>query len=114
VTAAERWLRERLSDAPPRLLESMLAALPPEAPSVPDALAEGALRLYEAVGRGPGGREDALPLLSADALLTHAFQAQAESDPAGVAELAARWGGAGRLGELAARLAESISYPTRT
>lgn len=100
---AERWVRERLADAPPALLDAMAAALPEDAP-VPDALAEGALRLLERVARGSGGREDALPLLAADALLTHAFQAQAEADPAGVAALAARWGGAGRLGELASRL----------
>jgi hypothetical protein len=114
MTAAERWVRERLPDAPPRLVETMLAALPAEAPSVAVALAEGALRLYEAVVRGGGGREDALPLLSADALLTHAFQAQAESDPAGVAELAARWGGDGRLGALAASLAASTPHPRPT
>lgn len=103
MTPAERWVRERLADAPPRLLEVMAEALPPEAPSVPDALAEGALRLYAGVVESPGAREDALPLLAADALLTHAFQALAETDPGGAAAFAARWGGAGRLGELAAR-----------
>lgn len=107
MTAAEGWVRERLSDAPPRLLEVMLGALPAEGGPVPDALAAGALRLYDAVARGSGGREDALPLLAADALLTHAFQAQGESDPAGVAALAERWGAAGRLGELSARLVPS-------
>jgi hypothetical protein len=78
----------------------MIGALPAAAASVPDALADAALRLYAEVARGDGSREDALPLLAADALLTHAFQAQAELNPAGVAELASRWGGAGRLGEL--------------
>jgi hypothetical protein len=39
---------------------------------------------------GRGGREDALALLAADALLTHALEAQAELDPDGVAEFAAR------------------------
>ncbi|HEX2090979.1 MAG TPA: hypothetical protein VHG28_01205 [Longimicrobiaceae bacterium] len=104
MTPAERWLRERLADAPPHLLDTMAGVLPAEAPTVPDALAEGALRLLESVAHGSGGREDALPLLAADALLTHALQAQAESDPAGIAALAGRWGGAGRLGELAARV----------
>jgi hypothetical protein len=112
VTPADRWIRERLTDAPPSLLDAMAGALPAEAPSVPEALADGALRLLEAVARGGGGREDALPLLAADALLTHAFQAQAEADPAGVAALAARWGAAGRLGETAARLpADSLRTP---
>jgi len=108
MSAAERWLRERLPSAPPRLLEAMTAALP-DAPAaepdggetcVPDALAEGALRLYQQVLGGSGGRDDALPLLAADALLTHALQAQAELDPEGVAAFAARWGGAVRLGDL--------------
>lgn len=100
MTPAERWVRERLADAPPRLLEVMAGALPREAPSVPDALAEGALRLYAGVVERSGGREDALPLLAADALLTHAFQARAEADPDGLEDFAGRWGGAGRLGEL--------------
>ncbi len=104
MTPAEGWIRERLADAPPALLDAMAAALPDDAPSVPDALAGGAAALLETVARGSGGREDALPLLAADALLTHAFQAQAEADPAGVAALAARWGAAGRLGELGVRL----------
>jgi hypothetical protein len=98
VTPAEQWLRERLPAAPSRLLEAMIAALPASATSVPDALAEGALTLYAEVLRGTGCREDALPLLAADALLTHTFQ---ELDPAGIPELARRCGGAGRLGELA-------------
>jgi hypothetical protein len=108
VSPAERWLRSHLADAPPRLLETMLAALPSagsvddgDAP-VADALAEGALALYRAVIAGSGGREDALPLLAADALMTHALEAQAEADPEGIAAFADRWGAAGRLGELAA------------
>lgn len=99
MSEAARWLRERVPNAP-RLLEAMLSALPSNAASVPDALSEGALTLYEQVMQGTGGREDALPLLAADALLTHAFQAQAELDPAGISELARRCGGAGWLGEL--------------
>lgn len=102
MTPAERWVRERLADAPPRLLEAMVGALPAKAPTVADALAAGAVRLLESVLHGTGGREDAFPLLAADALLTHAFQAQAEEDPAGIAALSERWGAAGRLGELAA------------
>lgn len=111
MSPAEGWIRERLADAPPALLDAMAAALPADAPSVPDALAGGAAALLERVARGSGGREDALPLLAADALLTHAFQAQAEADPAGVAALAARWGGTGRLGELAARLPDPAPRP---
>lgn len=102
MSEAERWLRARLPDAPSELLEAMAAALPPEGGgSVADALAAAALSLYAGLLHGSGGREDALPLLAADALLTHALEAQAEVDADGVAGLAARWGGAGALGRLA-------------
>lgn len=99
MSAAE-WLRQHVPSAPAELLSEMLAALPPGEAAVPEALAEGAARLYQEVVAGSGGREDALPLLAADALLTHAFQAQAALDPAGVEALAERWGAAGRLREL--------------
>lgn len=101
MSDAARWLRERADGAPDSLLREMTAALPAPAASVPEALAEGAMALYAAVVRGSGGREDALPLLAADALFTHAFQAQAELDPAGLAGLAERYGVAGRLSEVA-------------
>jgi hypothetical protein len=81
----------------------MIAALPSNATGVPDALAEGAMRLYDAVVSGSGGREDALPLLAADALLTHAFQAQVEIDPGAVPHLAEQWGASGALGRLTER-----------
>ena len=101
MNPAEHWLREHASDAPPALLEAMLAALPLDAESLPDALAGAALGLYQQLASGTGTREDALPLLAADALLTHAFEAQAELDPDGIARLADCWGASGRLGELA-------------
>ena len=109
MTEAARWLARRLEDAPPSLRETMLAALPEEdGGSVADSLAAGALSLYERLLRaGTGGREDALPLLAADALMTHALEAQAEADPDGMAEFARRWGGAGKLGELAGTTANS-------
>lgn len=93
-------MRERLPDAPPALLDAMLAALPddPRQP-VAEALAEGGLRLYAELLRGGAGarREDALPLLAADALFTHALEAQAEADPDAVSALAERIGAAGAL-----------------
>jgi hypothetical protein len=103
VTAAQ-WLEARLPRAPRPLMATMLAALPERDGAVPDALAEGALALYARLLSGGEGREDALPLLAADALLTHAFQAQAEMDATEIPALAARWGGSGRLGELAQRV----------
>lgn len=104
MTPAEAWVRGRLADAPPALLEAMLAALPADADRpVPDALAEGALAIYGRLLAGGAGtdRGDALPLLAADALFTHALQAQAEADPDGVAALAERIGAAGALAGLA-------------
>ena len=107
MSEAERWLRARHPDTPPALLDAMAAALSPSAngESVADALAAAALSLYERVIHGSGGREDALPLLAADALLTHALEAQAEADPDRLADFAARWGAAGALGRLDAALA---------
>ncbi len=103
MTVAERWLRERLPDAPAELLNTMAAALPPEGGgALADILAAGALRLYAALGGGAGGRESALPLLAADALLTHALEAQAEADPDGLVDFVKRWGASGHLGELTA------------
>ena len=100
MSAAAGWLHARLADAPPKLVELMVAALPEDG-EVPEALAAGAMSLYEQVLRGTGGREDALPLLAADALLTHALGARAEMDADGVGEFAEVWGGAGRIGGLA-------------
>lgn len=105
MTAAEAWLRERLPGAPPRLLTAMVAALPPaSAASVADDLAAASLALLARVADGGGCRDDALPLLTADALLTHALEAQAEVDVEGLAAFVARWGAAGRLGELASAI----------
>ena len=104
MTPAEAWVRERLEDAPPALLETMLAALPADADlPVPEALAQGALGLYARLLADGGGvdRRDALPLLAADALFTHALEAQAEIDPDGVPALAERIGAAGALAALA-------------
>ena len=101
MSDAAAWIQERLSGAPPHLLETMITALPPEQTDVPRALAVGALGLLRRSATGEGGRADALPLLAADALLTHAFQAQAELDPEGIEPLASWVGGAGQLGNLA-------------
>lgn len=101
MTPAELWLREHCSGAPERLLACMVGALPATTASVPDALLQGAVRLYREVTASDCTRDDALPLLAADALLTHAFQVQAEFDVAGVEELADRCSGAELLGGIA-------------
>lgn len=86
----EQWLRARVAGAPEQLVSAMVAALPRTAGSVPEALAAGALELYSRVARGTGGRADAEPLLAADALFTHAFQAQAEISPEDLTGFASR------------------------
>ena len=98
MSAAERWLRDHVPEAPPALMDAMVGALAADAgEAVPEALAAGALHLYRGLLHGTGGREDALPLLAADALHTHAVQAQAELDPDAVDEFTRRWGAAGAL-----------------
>lgn len=102
MTTAGKWLRERLPDAPPRLLAAMTEALPASSSaSVADDLAAASLVLLQRVAARDGCRDDALPLLAADALLTHALEAQAEADVDGLAGFVARWGAAGRLGAMA-------------
>ncbi|HEX6926208.1 MAG TPA: hypothetical protein VF167_12380 [Longimicrobiaceae bacterium] len=98
MSTAENWLRSRVGKVPPSLLECMVKALPQEASGTPEALVDGALHLYDQVVRGSGGREDALPLLAADALFTHAFEAQATFAPDQIDDLVARC--ERRLGEL--------------
>jgi len=101
MNVAEEWLRDRVPNAPAHLLKTMIGALRNEEDaSVPNTLAAAAVRLYSQVVEGEGGREDALPLLAADALLTHAFQAQAELDPTSLAEFADRWSARGKLGQV--------------
>ncbi len=95
MSAAEHWLRERLEGVPPELLEEMTRALGPAEGDAADQLAAAAVSLYRRVANGGGGREDALPLLAADALFTHAFEARALEAPDRLLELAERWGGAG-------------------
>jgi hypothetical protein len=83
MSEAERWLRTRLAGA--RQLLTMIAALPDDGGAAGPGCARAGrrVRLYAQVLARHGGREDALPLLAADALLTHAFEAQAEIDPRG-------------------------------
>jgi hypothetical protein len=79
----------------------MVNALPGEpTDSIPVSLAEGAMSLYSRVLDGSGGREDAILLLAADALLTHAFQAQAELAPERMLEFVDLWSGRATLSAL--------------
>lgn len=88
------WLEAR-HPAPPPTLQAHLLALAHDAPgSVPEHLADAGVALLARVLDQPnGGRELALDLLAADALVTYAFEAQAEVDTGGLAMLARRAAG---------------------
>ena len=103
VTRARDWLLAQVGSSPPELIEMMLGAMPeiPDQP-VAEILVGGAMALYAAVVDGTGGREDALALLAADALFTHAFQAQAEFDPQGLSAYVRLWTEGARLSALLA------------
>ena len=66
-------------------MEALPAALP-----FPDALAAAATAALSEVARQPEGRRAALDLLAADALVTLALLAQAETDPATLRDFATR------------------------
>ncbi|HEX6066605.1 MAG TPA: hypothetical protein VFZ04_20365 [Longimicrobiales bacterium] len=74
MTNAVAWLEPHLVGAPEQLRRRMLAAIEP-AESVPHALAEAALGCLRDALENP---DEALDLLAADALLTHALHAAAE------------------------------------
>jgi hypothetical protein len=105
LSDALAWLERTIPSAPEDLREALANALErspnEERPGVAEALARAACDLYAQVLTGTGGREDALVLLAADALFTHAFQARAEEDPLELADFAGRWGGRGVIGQLA-------------
>jgi len=96
VTRADvlAWLDAR-RPAPPPTLRAHLARRVMDAPgTLPDHLADGGRALLARVLAEPlGGRELALDLLAADALVTYAFEAQAERDAAGLVALARRVAG---------------------
>lgn len=92
MTPAE-WAAAHSRRAPAPLRDRVLATLESAgiAPAPPEALAAaGDAALDRVLRRERGGRELALDLLSADALITLALEAQAEADPAGLEAFAAR------------------------
>jgi hypothetical protein len=87
------WLEARRPAAPEGLAAHLAAAAQgsPASSAIPDALAATGLRLLDRVtAASPSGRELAMDLLAADAFITYAFEAQAEQDVDGLAQLAAR------------------------
>lgn len=88
------WLAARRPAAPPTLVEPMTRWLEDSPASLPDHLALAGRALLERVlARPEGGRELALDLLAADALVTYAFEAQAEVDAAALVDVAGRIAG---------------------
>lgn len=91
MTVAE-WLTARTPEPPPRLGSRIEEVLQPrlssDAHEVPIACIDAACDLLESlVVRPDAGREAALDLLTADALVTYAFEALA-GDPPHVTEFA--------------------------
>ncbi len=91
----ESWLEAR-RPVPPGALRRHLSGFVADAPvSFPEHLADAGVALLRRVLSHPqGGRELALDLLAADALVTYAFEAQAELDIDGLTALAERVAGA--------------------
>jgi hypothetical protein len=88
VNDAASWLEPHLTAAPPQLRERMLGALAPSE-SVAQSLADAALRCLTAALARPN---EALDLLAADALLTHACAAAAEQGDAALERFTALLG----------------------
>jgi hypothetical protein len=94
--AVVTWLAARRPAAPPTLVEPMTRGLSDSPVSLPEHLALAGRALLERVlARPDGGRELALDLLAADALVTYAFEAQAELDAGGLVHVAQRIAGGG-------------------
>jgi hypothetical protein len=98
VTRAElqAWFESR-RPIPPPALRALLARQTDDAPGpLPEHLAaQGCALLERVLDRPHGARELALDLLVADALVTYAFEAQAEVDTRGLVTLAQRMAGGG-------------------
>ena len=105
LSAAERWLDERLDEAPSELamdVRTLVRAVGDDAPddsgdAIAELLARAGLSGLDEIVDGRGGRETALRLLAADAALTLAFEAAAELD-GDVQALCTRLGPCGELG----------------
>ncbi|MEO8030994.1 MAG: hypothetical protein ABI765_09100 [Gemmatimonadota bacterium] len=83
------WLEGHIRAAPEALRDRILALATPEksGTDTAQALARIANQTLSAVIRGAGDRGAALDLLAADALITLALLAQAESEPAELGQL---------------------------
>ena len=85
------WLAARRPAAPPTLVEPMTRWLEDSPAGLPEHLAHAGRALLDHVlSRPMGGRELALDLLAADALVTYACEAQAETDAGALVHVAER------------------------
>jgi hypothetical protein len=91
MTEIEPWLAERVVDAPEELRNRMIAAANSSAEGpVHERLARAAQACLRRAMRA-SSRESALELLTADALLTHACEAAAESGSETLTAFANTW-----------------------
>lgn len=90
MSATDPWLEARTEGAPSALRERVhaWAELTDPGQPRPERLAAAARSALEAAVHSGQDRSVALDLLAADALVTLALQAQAESDPAALVALA--------------------------
>jgi hypothetical protein len=98
VTRAElvAWFESRWPMPPPTLRVHLARQAEDAAAELPEHLAaQGCALLQRVLGRPDGARELALDLLVADALVTYAFEAQAEVDTRGLETLAQHIAGGG-------------------
>ena len=92
MSAAALWLSPRVADAPERLRTHMLAALAGRTDGAVATQLAGAARVCMTRALlTHDAFETALELLAADALLTHACEAAAETGSEALAEFAAAW-----------------------
>jgi len=98
--SAGQWLEQRISSAPAALQSRIrqVSETIPRGEEPAPALARLAAKTLEAVIRGAGDRSAALDLLAADALITLALLAQAETDPSRLGELSVQLLSAGAAG----------------
>ena len=83
------WLNEHTSQAPIALQTRVRQyAMQARGASIPEVLAAAGQMALDQVLSHPGDRSAALDLLAADALITLALLAQAESSPQGLEEFA--------------------------
>jgi hypothetical protein len=84
-----RWLEARRPGPPPLLANRLRAVVCESDLAAPQLLARLGLELLSSVAAQPtAGRELALDLLAADALVTYAFEVQTEVDVRGLGALA--------------------------